>query len=92
MGKHDKESLSIFFEHITQLGDDFSHWTGEVPKMLVINPDIIAKLARVEGFYQREEVKNAEVTAASPIVRRLNLPFGIVTLYEDWEEKYLHYE
>lgn len=88
----DKDQLTTFFEHITMLGDDFAHWTGETPQTLVINPDIIAKLSRVEGFYQREEVKNAEVTAAAPIVRRLNLPFGVVMLYEDWEEKYLHYE
>lgn len=85
-------TLAEFFSDITRFGWDYVQWTSEIPKTLRINPDIIGKLSRIEGFYQRDEVKNAEITAHAPVVRRFNLPFGVVELYEDYEEKFLHFE
>lgn len=86
------QSLEEFFGDVNRFGHDFIQWTDEVPKLLVINPDIIAKLSRLPGFYERPEVKNTEVTAHSPVIRRLNLDFSVVEIYEDWDEKFLHFE
>jgi hypothetical protein len=88
----DKEILQEFFDDLNRFGQDYIQWTKELPKTLVVNPDIIGKLSRLDGFYQREEIKNVEVTAASPVVRRMNLAFGIVFLDEDWDEKFMHFE
>jgi hypothetical protein len=88
----DKEILTEFFDDLNRFGQDYIQWTKELPKTLVVNPDIIGKLSRLDGFYQRDEIKNVEVTAASPVVRRMNLAFGIVFLDEDWDEKFMHFE
>jgi hypothetical protein len=84
--------LASFFAGLQAHADQFVKWTSEAPKALVINPDIIQRLSKIEGFYQRDEVKNAEITAHAPIVRRFNLTFGTVMIYEEYDEKLYHFE
>lgn len=86
-----KLNLDEFFAHINELGKWFTHYTSEEPKRLFINPEIIAKMSRVEGFYQRKELMGI-VPAHAPIVRYFRLDCGVVTIVDDWEEKFLHYE
>jgi len=87
----EKELLDRFFTDLTQFMENYIFWTSEVPKTLVINPDIIGKLSRMEGFYEREELKSL-VPAHAPVVRYFRLKYGVVELYEDYEEKFLHFE
>jgi len=87
-----KETLDLFFAHLNELGLWYKHYTDEVPTELHINPDIVRQMASVEGFYQREEVKNAMVTTHAPIVRYFKLKFGVILLVDDWQEKFLHFE
>jgi hypothetical protein len=92
----DKATLDRFFTDLNQFLDDYLFWTGEFPSTLIMNPDIIGKLSRVEGFYQRKELESL-VPAHAPVVRffRLQPSEGepvIVQIYEDWEEKFLHFE
>jgi hypothetical protein len=88
---NDEKLLDAFFEQLCEIGKWHTFWTSEAPKELIINPDIIQKLSRLDGFYQRQELR-AEVTASAPVVRYFNLDFGIVTIIDDWDEKYLHFE
>jgi hypothetical protein len=85
------EDMDAFFKQIAELETHYTYWTNEVPKRLVINPDIIGKLARIPGFYQRPELQS-EVTLHAPVVRYLKLANTVVTLQEDYDEKYLHFE
>lgn len=87
-----KKTLDDFFAHLNELGGWYEHYTKELPKELHVNPDIIRQMAAVEGFFQREEVKHAMVTAHAPIVRYFKLGFGVVMIIDDWEEKFLHFE
>lgn len=86
-----KQTLDKFFRHLNELGKWYTHYTSEVPKNLIINPDIVAAMSKVEGFYQRSELQ-ASVTAFSPVVRYFKLDFGVVMLIDDWDEKFLHFE
>lgn len=86
-----KQELADFFSHLHELGKWYIHYTGNVPKNMFVNPEIIAKMARVEGFYQRPELQGM-VTASAPVVRWLKMDFGMVTIVDDWTEKFLHYE
>jgi hypothetical protein len=83
--------LEEFFRHLKVHAEVYLLWTSEVPKTLVINPEILAQLSKIEGFYQREEL-SAQVTTHSPIVRHFKIPFGVVLIREDWEEKLYHFE
>jgi hypothetical protein len=83
--------LATFFEQLLALESFFVDWTDEVPKLLVINPAIIGALAKVEGFYQRPELR-AEVTMHAPVVRYIKLKYSIVTIQEDYDEIFLHFE
>lgn len=87
-----KKTLDDFFAHLNELGIWYEHYTSEVPKFLAINPDIVKQMAKVEGFYQREELSGGQVTAYAPVVRYFKLKFGIVRLVDDWGEKFLHFE
>lgn len=84
-------TLDTFFTNLVALADMYLQWTNERPKLLVINPDIIASLSREEGFYQRPELQ-AQIDKHSPIVRLLKFEFGTVEIYEDWTEAFLHFE
>lgn len=86
-----KKTLDDFFKQLSELGKWYIHYTSEAPKLLFISPNIIAQLAKVEGFYQRPELQGI-VPAHAPVVRYLKLDFGVVMLVDDWEEKFLHYE
>jgi hypothetical protein len=86
-----KQQLTEFFQHLNTLGRMYDHYVLNYPKELHINPDIIAHMSRIEGFYQRPEL-GTEVSAHSPIFRYFKLDFGIVLIVEDWEEKFLHFE
>lgn len=86
-----QQDMIEFFDELKQLEAQYIKWTGELPKRLVISPEIIRSLSRVEGFYQRPELK-AEVTAYSPMVRYFKLNQCVVTLAEDYEEKFIHFE
>lgn len=83
--------IESFFLHVKELAHWFKYWTEEYPKEIVINPDIIGKLSRVDGFYEREEVKT-QVDQHTRMIRRFSLDFGTVLIIEDWEEKFLHFE
>lgn len=83
--------LDRFFTQLKELLAHYREWTEEVPKKLVINPDILRKLAKIEGFYQRPELQG-EITAHSPVVRYFKLGEIVVLLDEDWAEKFLHFE
>lgn len=86
-----KKTLDDFFTHLGELGKWYIHYTSEVPTKMFVNPEIIAKMAKVEGFYQRPELQGI-VTAYAPVVRYFKLDFGVVMLVDDWEEKFLHFE
>lgn len=86
-----KKELDDFFANLNVLGEMFTRYTGEVPKRLNVNPDIIGKMSTVEGFFQREELQGL-VPAHAPVIRYLKLKFGVVMLYDDWQEKFLHFE
>ena len=86
-----KQQLDDFFAHLNQLGKWYVHYTSETPRELYINPQIVAQMASVEGFYQRPELEG-KVPAHAPVVRYFKLDFGIVMLVDDWEEKFLHFE
>jgi hypothetical protein len=83
--------LNKFFEELLALENFYVAWVGDVPKLLVINPDIIGALAKVEGFYQRPELE-AKVTLHAPVVRYLKLKHCVVTIQEDYDELFLHFE
>lgn len=87
-----KKTLDDFFAHLNELGQWYTHYTNEVPTRLNINPDIVKQMAKVEGFYQREEVRSGQVTAHAPVVRYLKLKFGVIMLVDDWDERFLHFE
>lgn len=86
-----KAQLDSFFLELNELGKWYTHFVGTPPTLLVINPDIVAALSRIEGFYQREELQ-AMVTAHAPVVRHFKLDGGIVRLVDDYEEKFLHFD
>jgi hypothetical protein len=86
-----KRELDDFFASLNELGKWYIRYTSEAPKTLAINPDIVKKMAQVEGFYQREELQGL-VPAHAPVVRYFKLDFGMVMLVDDWEEKFLHFE
>lgn len=90
-GMQDSAKLDIFFSEMEQHATSYKLWTSEEPKTLVINPDIVGKLARMEGFYQRKELASL-VAAHSPVVRHFRLSFGVVFIREDWDEKFYHFE
>lgn len=83
--------MNDFFEHLKQMGAWYVSWVGEKPKELVINPDIIGKLSRIAGFYQRPELAT-QVDMHAPVIRNLDLGFGVVTIYEDYTEKFFHFD
>lgn len=85
------EDLDMFFEQLRQLEHNYMHWVGETPKTLRISPEFIGRLARVPGFYERPELQ-AEVTVHSPIVRKLKLEHAVVTIRDDYHEKFMHLE
>lgn len=83
--------LQKFFNDLAKLAVDYIYWVGEPPKLLCINPEILARLSREPGFFQRPELQT-EVTTHAPVVSRMQFDFGTVQIYERWEEKYLHFE
>ena len=83
--------LDAFFEQLIDLETFYVSWVNDVPKLLVINPDIIGALSKVTGFYQRSEL-NAEVTMHAPVIRYFKLKQCVVTLQEDYDELFLHLE
>lgn len=85
------KEMDEFFTDLKKLEEQYIRWTGELPKRLVISPAIIRSLSRVEGFYHRPELQS-EVTAYAPIVRYFKLKQCVVTLAEDYEEKFIHFE
>jgi len=85
------EDLDLFFKQLNELESQYIYWAQEPPKKLIINPGIIAKLARVEGFYQRPELQST-VTIYAPVVRHFKLEHTVVTIREDYDENYLHFE
>lgn len=86
-----REELEEFFFHLNTMGLIYKKYTSEVPTKIFVNPEVIAKMSKVDGFYQREELKGI-VPAHTPIVRYFKLAFGVVMLVDDWEEKFLHFE
>lgn len=86
-----KKTLDDFFGHLNELRKWYQHYTSEVPSKLCINPDIVAQMAKVEGFYQREELGGI-VSAYAPVVRYFKLQDCVVMIVDDWEEKFLHFE
>lgn len=86
-----KEQLDQFFNRLDNLGKWYCESTSEVPKNLFVNPAIIGKLARLDGFYQRPELAGI-VPAHAPLVRYFKLSFGVVLLVDDYEEKFLHFD
>jgi len=85
------ENMEDFFNLLKATETNYVYWTGVLPKKLIISFDILKKLSKVTGFYQRPELK-AEVTAFSPIVRYFRLTHGVVTIQEDYEELFFHFE
>lgn len=88
--KKDKEKLERFFDVVEHIAQEYLEFTSEAPKYLYINPDLIAYMSRIEGFYQRPEL-GSEVTSYAPIVRYFRLKTGVVTIIEDFDEKFLHF-
>lgn len=88
----DKDTLDRFFDQLKETEAHFMEWTGGRPLTLTIDPDIIRRLSRIEGFYQRPEVSEAQVTKHAPVIRYLKLNLGVVTIDEDYEEVFYHFE
>lgn len=95
-----QEALEIklmddFFLNMLAQAVAFTHWVDGLPKLLIINPDIIGKLSRIKGFYERPELR-ALVPAHAPVVRyiRLVLPQEevILKIIDDWDETFYHFE
>lgn len=88
----DEQSLDEFFSRLKAFYGWYKEMTGERPKLLVISPQLLQRLAKLEGFFQRPEL-GTEVTPYSPVVRRFKLTSDtVVELYEDPNEPFLHYE
>jgi len=85
------EDMEEFFSLLKVSEANFEKWASVLPKTLVINPEIIRALSKVIGFYQRQELK-AEVTTYSPIVRYFKLTNTVVTIQEDFDELFFHFE
>lgn len=83
--------LDFFFHEMENHNLSYYHWTGQTPKTLVVNPEIIGHLSRIEGFYQREELR-ALVPAYAPVVRNIRLSHGVVFIQEDIDEPFYHFE
>lgn len=86
-----QEQLDKFFGRLDEFGRYQQEMIGAYPKRLHINPEILRKLSKTEGFFQREELRT-EVTTHSPIISRMKFPWGVVTIREDYEEPFLHFE
>lgn len=86
-----KQDLDRFFYHLYTFGFYQFVMTGEYPKRLHINPVVLRDLSNVPGFFQREELRT-EVTTHSPVISRIRLPWGVVTIREDYEEPFMHLE
>lgn len=86
-----QEDMQDFFSLLKVLESHFTRWSGQKPKILVISPEMLRKLSKVIGFYQRPELRS-EVTAYSPIVRYFKLETTVVTIQEDYEEILFHFE
>ena len=90
------DDLNDFFARLHDYAMEFEKWTGMRPKRLVINPDIIGRISRIEGFYQRPELTSL-VPQHAPVVRYIRLfPHNvvpwIVEIQEDWGESFYHFE
>lgn len=89
--KNPEAQLDRFFQPLTANAMNFAEWTGQLPNKLVINPQIMQKLSRIDGFYQRREL-SGQVSAHSPIIRYINVGIAVVTLQDDWGEVFYHFE
>lgn len=87
----DKDLLDKFFDQLREHEDHYIYWTDEVPKKIVVNPAIIQRLSRITGFYQRPELQG-QVTTHAPVIRYIKLVHTVVTIVEDYDEKFLHFE
>jgi hypothetical protein len=83
--------LDRFFSELNSISASYQHWSGQVPKNLIISPVILQKLSKETGFFQRPELRS-EVTAYAPVISRMILHCGVVQLIEDFDENYLHFE
>jgi len=83
--------MDDFFNLLKTSEVNFMYWTSVVPKRLIISPEILRKLSKVTGFYERPELR-AEVTSYSPIVRYFRLTHVVVTIQEDFDELFFHFE
>jgi hypothetical protein len=88
---NNKQELDAFFLPMIAHAEAFTQWTDKLPKYLIINPDILTRLSRIEGFYQRPEVASM-VSAHAPIVRYFKLPMCTVMIHESPEEDFYHFE
>lgn len=86
-----KQEMDEFFTMLISLSEDYKKWVGKYPNSLVINPDIVGKLSRVEGFYQRQEL-GTEVSLHAPLIRFFKLKDIVVLLIEDYDEQFLHFD
>lgn len=86
-----KEDLSTFFSFLLETEKVFSRLVGFYPTKLVVNPEILRVLSKIDGFYQRPEI-NAEVLMYAPVLRYIKLRYSIVTIQEDYEETFMHFE
>lgn len=91
--KSDREILDEFFAYLRETVDMYEQWVNRQPAKLFINPEIMRKLSKLEGFYQRPEVRSAEVTAHAPMVRRFRVnEHTVLTIYEAASESFLRIE
>lgn len=87
----EKNLLDQFFADLQTTAKSYCYWVKQVPENLYINPEILAKLSKIEGFYQRPELQ-VQVSAHAPIVRYINLKdVGVVFIVEDYSEKFFHF-
>ena len=87
----DASQLEDFFGKLSDLGGWQFKMTGQHPKYLYINPLILQKLSKMDGFFHRQEL-STQVTVHSPVISRMKFSFGVVEIIEDYEEPFLHFE
>lgn len=87
-----QNDLDQFFGNVKTLCQWYQQETGKKPKRLLINPDILASKARIEGFFQRPEVSGAGVTSYAPMVRYLKFDEFVIEIVEAPYETFLTIE
>lgn len=91
--KTDQQILDEFFGYLQKTVEMYERWIRETPSRIFINSAVMQQLSKLEGFYQRPEVRSTEVTAFAPMVRRFKVNDRVVlTIFDRPDEPFLRVE